>query len=483
MRELPKVKDESTEQVLYPEGEEYVSTSLELFVCEASGASWRVPLTRRSTRIAGPGHQAHLELPGSVYLKVSWMEQQLVFWSDPRGGATLVNGKPGRAGILNVGDSVSWEGYSVQVVDRAHQLRATLECVSSPFLARIWPIDEEATLIGRRGLRQNHVELEHPTISRRHATIFWQGSDARIQTDTQTSLVVVEGRNLPHPEIAPLLDGSNLQLGELTFRFRLLKELDPRLRGPRLNVYSLGVLRVERGQEPVAEKSWRTANVRWLMARLALDWGRPVSSDVLLALFWPGMPEASAKNNLNFCLSTLRSVLRSDAFPQVDYFLRSRSTIQIAPDLLGDHDYQELQETLSNARQLTSGERALVYWKRALDQYRGEYLEGCFMEWAQQVRQRLHQDVLEVGRLCLDHCLKHQDWASVVQYGPAVLRLDPCCQASSAALMRAQIERGNAHEAFRVYEACVQALERELGVPAGPELRAVHELALGRFPD
>lgn len=150
---------------------------------------------------------------------------------------------------------------------------------------------------------------------------------------------------------------------------------------------------------------------------------------------------------------------------------------------MGHHDYQELLEVLANGRELSSGERASQYWKRALELYEGPYLEGCFMEWALQTRQRLNHDVLEVGRLLLKHCSDRGDWESVANYAPAVMRLDPCCQTSAAWFMRAQIERGNAHEAFRIYEACILSLQKELGIPPGPELKKAHEMALGCFPD
>ncbi|MBN9417251.1 MAG: FHA domain-containing protein [Candidatus Eremiobacteraeota bacterium] len=324
--------------------------------------------------------------------------------------------------------------------------------------------------------------LDHPTISREHATIFWNARGAVIRCDTSKSVVAVEGRPVACGSEVDLVDGVLLQLGELTFRFRMLKEPDARLRGPKLNIHSLGVLQVLRGQETIPEKSWRTNNVRWLLARVALDWGRPVPTDLLLELFWPDLPVASSKNNLNFSLSTLRAVLRSSAHPEVDYFIRTRNTLQLHPDLLGEHDYLLLQEALMSARQLHPG-AACNYWKKALQLYRGPYLDGCFMDWAQEVRQRTHADVLEGGRALLGHLHSIQDWEAIVAVAPQVLGLDACCQASSAQWMRAQIERGNPHEAFRIYETCVQNLDRELGVGPGPEVKETYDLALSRFPE
>lgn len=475
-------QEETTLVVRFPQGEQFYSSTWELLVLLPEGESWRVPLTRITTRIGSPGQSAHLELEGAPRLQLSWMDSRLVLWVDPKDGEVLVNGQPKQSGGLEVNDEIRWDNGRIQVLDRSQLLLATLECYSSPYLARIWSMDGEPTRIGRRGQRHNQVELDHPTISREHATIFWGARGAVIRSDTSKSVVAVEGRLVASGSEADLLDGVTLQLGELTFRFRTLKEPEARLRGPKLNVHSLGVLQVFRGQETLTEKSWRTNNVRWLLARVALDWGRPVPTDLLLELFWPDLPVASSKNNLNFSLSTLRAALRSAAHPEVDYFIRTRNTLQLHPDLLGEHDYQLFQEALMSARQ-SNPAAACNYWKKALQLYRGPYLEGCFMDWAQELRQRAHADVLEGGRTLLGYFQSIQDWESVVAVAPQLLQWDPCCQTSSGHLMRAQTERGNPHEAFRVYESCVQNLDRELGVGPGPEVKEAYDLALSRFPE
>ena len=475
-------QEDTTQVVRLPEGEQFYPSTWELLVILPGGESWRVPLTRITTRVGSIGQSAHLEVDGAPRLQLTWMEGQLILWANPKDGEILVNGQPRPGGSLEVNDEVRWGDTRIQVLDRTQLLLATLECYSSPYLARIWPMDGEPTPIGRRGQRHNRVDLDHPTISREHATIFWAARGALIRCDTSKSVVAVEGRPVACGAEVDLVDGNTLQLGELTFRFRMLKEPDARLRGPKLNIHSLGVLQVFRGQETVTEKSWRTNNVRWLLARVALDWGRPVPTDLLLELFWPGMQVASSKNNLNFSLSTLRTALRSPAHPEVDYFIRTRNTLQLHPDLLGEHDYLLLQETLMSARQLNSA-AACNYWRKALQLYRGPYLEGCFMDWAQELRQRAHSDVLEGGRTVLGHLQESRDWESIVAVAPQVLQLDPCCQASTAQFMQAQIERGNPHEAFRIYESCVQNLDRELGVGPGPEVKDAYDLALSRFPE
>lgn len=476
---------ETTDSFHLPPAGDYYATSWELLMLEGSSAA-RLPLTRVTTTL-GPSQGRHnLERPDAPVVKLSWVENQLLFWVSTSSRDFLVNGNPRRTGVLEIHDELEWAGLRLKVVDRSQTLKATLECFSSPFLARIWPIDGESTCLGRPGRRSNQVELDHPTISREHATIFWRSQGAVIQSDTERSLLAVEGRTLSFGEQADLVDGALLQLGELTFRFRLLREPEPQLRGPRLNVRSLGNFLVCCGQTAISEKSWRTSNVRWLMARLAVDWGRPVPTDLLLELFWPDMTVHNSRNNLNYSLSTLRSALRSEEFPEVDYFLRTRNTLQLHPDLLGEHDLQLVQDALAHARQLSSQSRdalAAGYTQKALQLYQGAYLEGCFQDWALTIRKRLETELMECGRALLQHYSLSQQWSSLLEAGARLLELDPCCQTCCSLCMGAQVARGCPQEAFRLYERILQNLDRELGVGPGPELKAAHSAALTQFGD
>ncbi len=347
-------------------------------------------------------------------------------------------------GILNVGERLSWDGGLLQLHDRSGQVRGTLECYTDPFYSRIWSLVGEVVHIGRPGKRKNEVELNHPTISREHAELRWGGQGAVLNSRGASW---VEGAPVG-PEGAVLADGALLQLSDLLFQFRLLNA--PAVARGRLEVTSLGSFQVRVDGELITEKAWRTQSVRWLMARLALEWGRPVPVEKLLEEFWPEMPEDKSRNNLNYSLSTLRQLLKAP-----DSVLRATGSVQLAPNFLGSHDLVELQRALRAED-----------WGRALDLY-GEYLPGCYADWAEGLRGQLEQQTLQGGLRLLER--RPAD----VALASKLLALDPFCQPACLALMRA----GSPSEAVRVFERFREHLLAELGLHPLDELVAAYEQA------
>lgn len=345
-------------------------------------------------------------------------------------------------GILSVGESLSWEGGLLELHDRSGQVRGSLECYTDPFYSRIWSLVGEVVHIGRPGKRKNELELNHPTISREHAELRFEATGPRLLSQGPSW---VEGEPVG-PEGVALSDGALLQLSDLLFQFRLLNA--PAARG-RVEVVSLGSFQVRVDGELITEKAWRTQSVRWLMARLALEWGRPVAVEKLLEEFWPEMPEDKSRNNLNYSLSTLRQLLKAP-----DSVLRATGSVQLAPSFLGTHDLVELQRAMKAED-----------WGRAVDLY-GEYLPGCYADWAEGLRRQLEQQTLQGGLRLLES-------GGDVALAGKLLALDPFCQPACLALMRGSTPS----EAVRVFERFRKKLLSELGLPPSDELVAAYEQA------
>lgn len=354
-------------------------------------------------------------------------------------------------GVLNVGESLSWEGHQLSLHDRSGQVRANLECYTDPFYLRVWALSGDQVHIGRPGKRRNEVELNHPTVSREHAVLRWESEGPRLVSQGPSW---VEGEPVG-PEGVILNDGALLQLSDLLFQFRLLNA--PAQAG-RLQVNSLGAFQVRVEGELITEKGWRTQSVRWMMARLALAWGRPVAVEMLLEEFWPEMPEDKSRNNLNYSISTLRQVLKAP-----HSVLRATGSVQLAPGFLGSHDVVELQRALKAED-----------WARAVDLY-DIYLPGCYANWAVELRGQLEQQTLQGGLRLLE------ERARDVALAGKLLVIDPTSQPACLALLRAHLERDNPAEAVRAYERFREHLVAEVGLPPVGELVAVYDQARARL--
>ena len=460
--------EESTVSVTVDDDGDFLKSSLEFVLSEPGGQQRRYPLQRTLTRLD----------MGEPYpdLSFRFLQGVLLFTNLRKSSRLLHRREVSWGGEMQVGDLLSWgAGFTLRLFDRSGQSRATLECYSDPFYARIWPIDRSFSRIGRPGRRENEVELLHPTISREHATLAWDGPGPSLSCDSEKAVVVVDGEKLEGGQRRHLQDGALLQLGALLFHFRLLSQVaegPPPLR--KLYLQTLGSFQVRIGEEFLAEKVWRTQSLRWVLARLALEWGRAVPLESLLSEFWPDKPESRARNNLNFNLSHLRSVIRASS-QVAEPFLRSTGTIQLNPELLGENDLIRLRMLLSQAEQVAreGGVQAPMLYEQALELYQGPYLPGCYLEWACLQRDRIESEVLQAGRQALQIFWEQRLHSQIQSLAAKLLVLDPCCAQTHVVLLSSLLERQNSGEASRVYRAYCKSMQEQLDLPPDPQVSAL----------
>lgn len=448
----------------------FFDSSWEIVLSTPGAEPRRIPLQARSLRLTPRPEQIHDFRIDQGPVLCFWWDQGRLQFRSPEPALVLRNGLPCQESELKPGDRLEWLGHQARIRDRHSSRRATLECCSDPFCGRIWPLDEGPTLIGRPGKRHNHLILEHPTISRSHACLLWNVAGPNLLCETQRGLVMVDGSRLGLGECRSLREGALIQLGELLFRFQLLPEEVEESTPERLFLASLGGFSVRVGRRNVTEKQWRTQATRWLLARLAWEWGRPVAVDILLEEFWPEQAPERSKNNLNFCLSTLRQLLRGEG--GLNYITRSNCAVQLQPDLLGEHDILAVLEALRQGQPL-----------HALRLYSAPYLSGCYMDWAERLRNQLHEQLLSAGQSSLRELEKQSLFQEVLEASQLLLAHEPTCQLSYAAQMRAQIQLGQPHLALDAYQRCCQVCAEEVGAKPEREVEQARQAATRALAD
>lgn len=81
--------------------------------------------------------------------------------------------------------------------------------------------DGSSVTFGRaEGEQYRHIQLDVPTVSRRHAQMRWDGSRWSLTNLSSTNPVAINGVALPGEGTAiDLSDGDRVEMGEVTFRF------------------------------------------------------------------------------------------------------------------------------------------------------------------------------------------------------------------------------------------------------------------------
>lgn len=265
-----------------------------------------------------------------------------------------------------------------------------------------------------------------------------------------------------------------------------LQESAPQDAAPLLRVLSTGSLEVFRGEVRVDEAAWKTQKIKFLFAYLAAHAGRPVPEELLIETFWPGDADKGKRS-----LWGATSVIRRALEPEADS-VRNKLVLRVGTGLQLDsalplwHDAEEIEKSSAEARRLDADGRrveARDRFRRLAGLYRGPYLEGCYLDFALERRDRLEQ-VVQAALLRLGEAAheggQHQE---ALEHALRLLEMDPCHQEAHLVAMRSWLACGRPEEALRQYERCVRVLQKELGMEPAIKLVEVYHRArlnLGR---
>ncbi|MFI7615589.1 BTAD domain-containing putative transcriptional regulator [Nonomuraea terrae] len=219
------------------------------------------------------------------------------------------------------------------------------------------------------------------------------------------------------------------------------------------------------------------ARLRMLLARLALEAGRPVSADSLIDGIWGEEPPAGVVNALHGLVSRLRRTLGG---PESVELVAGGYRLPLSPEDVDAHRFEQLAGQAR--RELAAGRprEASSLLRAALGQWRGaalaDVLEASF---APNVAARLDESRATVAEDFFDAEVRLGRHAEVLADLGSAAVARPLSERLAELRIRALSAAGRQSEALAVYEEVRGKLGDELGMDPSPELRAVH-LALLR---
>jgi DNA-binding SARP family transcriptional activator len=248
-----------------------------------------------------------------------------------------------------------------------------------------------------------------------------------------------------------------------------------------LEITTLGGLSIRLDGQLLAKLRSRKAEA--LLVYLAVT-GRPQSREVLADLLWEEFSQKRAMNNLRVVLSNLRKHLG-------DHLLITRDTAAMNAEVEYYLDVGVLDSNLSSAGELESRsgilERDMVEEiKQAIDLYKGEFLEGFFVEnalefdaWMVVERERFHYLVLDgLGKL-VRWALAQGEYITGIKYASKWVQLEPLSEAAYRQMMRLLAYNGQKSAALAQYEKCQEILAQELGVQPEEQTTTLFEQIRG----
>jgi len=243
-----------------------------------------------------------------------------------------------------------------------------------------------------------------------------------------------------------------------------------------IRIFLLGRFEVMREEQVMPAAAWARRKAAALLQRLALE--RRVLKDQAIEFLWPETDPASGANNLYRTLHALRQTLDTTLGPgTADAILTfADGVLSLAETVWVDtREFEQLCAAASGAP--STLQRA--HLEQALALYVDDLLpDERYTEWTLAPREALRSQRREAS-LALA-----AEWRDTYEYTRAIGLLTPLLAQDVAdetihrELMRLYALAGRRHEALRQYQACVDALARELDVPPEPETSALYSQIL-----
>jgi DNA-binding SARP family transcriptional activator/predicted ATPase len=215
---------------------------------------------------------------------------------------------------------------------------------------------------------------------------------------------------------------------------------------------------------------FRSGKARALLYYLVVS-GRAQPRSVLAGLFWGGVAENHARRSLTMTLSNLRQLVG-------DYLDIARETV--AFDANSSY-WLDVAVFEAGAAAGSRGQN-IDGLKQAIALYRGDFLEGFYLQdapefeqWVLVERTRLRERVLQALHLLADHLAARGELPQAIETMRRLVALEPWREEAYRYLMLLLARDGQRSAALAQFEICRQMLADELDVEPGPETTALYE--------
>lgn len=228
--------------------------------------------------------------------------------------------------------------------------------------------------------------------------------------------------------------------------------------------------------------------VRELLCYLLIHRGRSHPRSVLAGLFWSESSTAQAHKYLRQTLWHLHAAFSKLGERPLEETLTTDADwvrLDLGDAISLDVDrFENAHKQCQNAPGAALDAAQARLLREAVELYRGDLMEGCYLDWCLYERERLQNIQLTMLDKLMVHCEAQREFEQGIEYGERVLLFDRAHERTHRRLMRLHYAAGNRGAALRQFEHCAAALRAELGVqPARRTLALYEQIRSDRLED
>ncbi len=242
----------------------------------------------------------------------------------------------------------------------------------------------------------------------------------------------------------------------------------------------LGPLELAGRTGPVALSAARQSII---MSTLLLECNRIVSVDRLVDAIWPEEPPATARGQIQICISSLRGILTKHELPGVIRTKAPGYQLEVGEDAV---DLLAFERLVAAGRQAGTAGRlaeAVEAYKQAVTLWRGEPFAGTSSPILQAAAAPLVERRLAAVEEYADLRLRLGQHQSIVGELVDLVEKHPLRERLRAQLMLALFRADRRADALEVYRQGRRILVAELGLEPGDQLRQIERAILSDDPE
>lgn len=237
---------------------------------------------------------------------------------------------------------------------------------------------------------------------------------------------------------------------------------------PRMIIQSFGKAQVHLNNKLVGSSDWQTQTARD-MFYLFLAHPEGLTKEQVGLYFWPDATPDELKLRFKNTLYRLRrAVGRQTILLQDDYYQYNWS-------LDYEYDVETFTNAIEGSQNKSDLQEKIDLLKKAIEQYKGEYLSEVDEIWAITDRQLYYQMYLDALMRLANIYMERKAYKAALRYCYQALSEDACLESAHRLAMRIHAVTGNRAAIVRQYERCRVALIKEINAPPSQQTRDLYE--------
>lgn len=237
---------------------------------------------------------------------------------------------------------------------------------------------------------------------------------------------------------------------------------------PRLEIFTLGGLRIRRDGETLSAKAFGRRQALTLLKLLLAYRGQTLTRDELCTHLWPGEEPGQTQGRLHVLIHDLRQALEPEpSQPQV--VVREGEGYRLALQVPHFLDVERFEELLRQAER-EEGAVALELYRQALALYKGDFLaDEPYADWGELERSYLRERSVGAWFRVAEIALALGQPREALEAYRRILTLDPWREEAYAELIQTLMMTGQEPEARSIFQQYQVRMERE-GLPVSTYL-------------